>query len=152
MENEIEVVPVAGTGAVVVMPTETGDDNGDDYQWLTERLDAHTAQQTELRTILQTQMDANREASQTAISTLEAQNRTLTTMVETLTAAQTRFMEAWELSRLTPPNLTLSLPEPEAEVIPVTIVEPESESILNATPEADANPDAQETPRGRRRL
>ena len=117
----------------------------EDYKWLTDRLDAHTTALTELRNLMQSQMEAQRMVSESQLSETRTLIQSLTEMVKTQSESLTALAAASALSKLTPQTLPITSQVIEPPTPAVEVVEP-------AAPEVTQESHAEPAPEKRRRF
>jgi hypothetical protein len=124
--SEIKATEVVTTETTqTVEPTVSTTDSGEDeYKWLTERLDAHTTEQSRTRELMEAQYQALMEANRNALAESQTLIHSLSEMVRTQSETLSAMAAASVLSKSTPQTLastsqeTATLLEPIAEVIP----------------------------------
>lgn len=123
-----ETVVTETTNTVEADQSAVTTETDDEYKWLTERLDAHTAELREAKTLLQTAMMAVQESLQPLRTAMEQQttmNQQLSSMVQTMSETLTA-LAASAVLRSTPNNSTATLPATETATETVAVVEPEN--------------------------
>jgi DNA anti-recombination protein RmuC len=120
---------------IVEIPAAGGAAEMDEYQWLTERLDAHTRELTESRQLMQSQMEAIREANRTQAEQSNNLVTQLSQMVQTMSETLTA-LAASALLRSTQSNSEITSTEPEPEVI----VQTNPESVAEGSREQRTEP------------